>query len=646
MHDSTTPYSILRHDALAGRLNRRQVLTRAMALGLSAPVIAGLLAACGGDDVDEAVSTVAAEPTTAPSGGAAPTTAVEPTGATAPTATNSATTPEAETSPAASSPTAADAGPRGGSGKISLFYWQAPVILNPHFAQGQKDIDASRIVLEPLFDYDVNTKPVLFLAVEWPTVENGLLDAGGRWVTWKLREGVKWHDGEGFDAEDVKFTWEFATDEATTATTSEVYRSIESVDIIDRFTVRLNFTASNPAWFSPFSGNAGMVLPEHLYRDYLGAEARNAPYNLQPIGTGPWRLTEFRPEDVAIYDIFEDYWEPGKPHFDQVELKGGGDATGAARAVLVSGEANYASNLQVEPAILEEMEGSGQGQIVSIPHNNVERICVNFADPNVEVDGARSEPTTQHPIWKHPEARQALNLSVQRDVIHEQLYGVGAVVTPYILAVPEKFRPPEITWEFNLDKARELLGSINFPDGFESRKLLFPSTVNSVRQKTQEIIKQDLEQLGFEVEIKAVPAAVFLSSDAGNPDTYGHFYSDIQEFGDGPDSPYPIAWGDRFRTDQIAQKANNWSGPNFYRYQNPEYDALHDKAKSEIDESKQIELWHDMLRMVQRDVVEVPIVWKFILGALSTRIQVGNPDLAFGSWAPKVVADLKNWSAA
>ncbi|MDQ3548982.1 MAG: peptide ABC transporter substrate-binding protein, partial [Chloroflexota bacterium] len=560
------------------QIDRRRLLRRALALGLSAPAIAGLLAACGGDDDELSGSET--------------------------DATNSTQTPAVDTA-SASTPSPANATGAvdtlaGGAGVLRLLWWQAPTVINPHFSLGGKDTDASRVCYEPLADFDSEGGGIPVLAAEMPSLDNGGVAPDGLSVTWKLRKGVTWHDGEPFDADDVRFTFEYVTNAATAATTISTYAIVEAVEVIDPQTVKVNFSEPNPGWLDIFTGSNGMIVPEHVFRDFVGENARDAPANLLPVGTGPFKVREFRPGDVVLYDRFAEYWDTGKPYFDAVELKGGGDAPGTARAVLVSGEGDWAANLQVEPGILTEMAERGVGVIVSNPGASTERLCLNYADPNLEVDGARSEPTTQHPLFKHKDVREAVALAIQRDAIVEQLYGAGGQVSANIVNAPERYISPNTSWEYNLDKAQALLDAAGVTDG----TLIYQTTVNSVRQKTQEIIKQDLEKLGLTVEIKSIDASVFFSSDAGNPDTYGHFYADMQMYTDGPVGPYLVTWMDQWRTDTIASKANTWSGTNTTRYSNPEFDALHDQARVELDPDKQIEQIVALNDLVVNDFAE------------------------------------------
>src|SRR5499427_7448242 len=174
---------------------------------------------------------------------------------------------------------------RGGGGKLRLLWWQAPTILNAHLASGGKDFDASRVVYEPLaaFDPDANFVPIL--AADIPSLDNGGLAQDGRSVTWKLKPGVVWHDGKPFTADDVVFTWEFAADSATGATTTGSYTTIDHIDKLDAHTVKVVFKEPTAFWYDAFFGHRGHILPKHLFAQYKGQEARNAPYNLKPVGT-------------------------------------------------------------------------------------------------------------------------------------------------------------------------------------------------------------------------------------------------------------------------------------------------------------------------------------------------------------------------
>ena len=155
----------------------------------------------------------------------------------------------------------------------------------------------------------------------------GTAKPDGTAVTWKLKQDVVLHDGQPFTADDVIFTWEFAADPATGAATLGSYTDIDHIDKLDAHTVKIVFKEPTAFWYDAFFSNRGHILPKHLFAQYKGQEARNAPYNLKPIGTGPYKIVDFKPGDVALFEINPQYHVPNRPFFDTVELKGGGDAT-------------------------------------------------------------------------------------------------------------------------------------------------------------------------------------------------------------------------------------------------------------------------------------------------------------------------------
>src|SRR5271156_947691 len=177
----------------------------------------------------------------------------------------------------------------GGGGALKLLFWQAATLLNPHFAVGAKDQEGARIFYEPLAAWDPEGNLVPVLAAEIPDIENGGVAADGMSVTWKLKKGVEWHDGRPFPADDVVFNWEYASDPATAATTLGTYRDV-TAEKIDQYTVRVHFAKPTPFWADAFVGQRGLIIPKHLYEAYKGAASRDAPANLQPVGTGPYRF--------------------------------------------------------------------------------------------------------------------------------------------------------------------------------------------------------------------------------------------------------------------------------------------------------------------------------------------------------------------
>jgi peptide/nickel transport system substrate-binding protein len=517
---------------------------------------------------------------------------------------------------------------RGGGGTVKLLLWQAPTLLNPHFAVGSKDQEASRIFYEPLAGWSADGELVAILASELPTRENGGLAADGRSVIWKLKRDVKWHDGKPFTADDVVFNWEFAKDPAAAATSIGIYKDIQ-VEKIDPLTVKVVFAKPTPFWASPFVGVFGMIIPKHLFEPYKGDKSRDAPNNLSPVGTGPYKFVEFKPGDLVKGAINPDYYVTNRPHFDSIELKGGGDAVSAARAVIQTGEYDYAWNLQVEDEILLKLEQGGKGGIVILPGGNVEQMQVNTTDPWTEVDGERSSVKSTHPILSDPAVRQALKLLVDRNSVQKFIYGRAGVATPNFLNNPERFRSKATKFEFNIAEAERILDGAGWKKGSDGvrakngkkMKLVFQTSINAPRQKTQAIIKQACQKAGIELELKSIASSVYFSSDPANPDTYSKFGSDLQMYQPTMTQPDPENFMRQFLSWEVASKANKWQGRNTLRWRNADFDAAFNEAEGELDPVKRASLFIKMNELVVGDGGVIPIVYRPSVAGLASTMR-------------------------
>jgi peptide/nickel transport system substrate-binding protein len=533
---------------------------------------------------------------------------------------------------------------RGGGGLLKVLWWQAPTLLNPHFATGTKDQDGSRLFYEPLagWDADGNLRPLLAESI--PGREDGTLAADGKSVTWKLKKGVKWHDGQPFTADDVVFTWEYARNPETATVTNGIYRDV-TVEKVDQHTVTVKFKEPTPFWAEAFVGAAGMIIPKHLFADYAGAKSREAPTNLKPVGTGPYKFKDFKPGDMVAGVINTDYHQDNKPHFDAIEMKGGGDAVSAARAVLQTGEFDFGWNMQVEDEILQRLEKGGKGRVVINNAGFIEHIQINFTDPWTEVDGERSSIKTKHPTLSDPAVRQALALLVDKDSVEKHIYGRTGRASANFIYNPERFRSKNTRYEFNVDKAIEVLEKAGWKkgaDGIREKdgkklKFLYQTSINQPRQKNQAIVKQACQKAGIDIELKAVTASVFFSSDVSNPDTYPHFYADLQMYNNGPQQPDPALFLRQFCSWEVAAKANKWQGRNITRWQSKEYDEIYKAAQSELDPVKRAAMMIKMNDMVVNDHVVIPVVARPVVTAVSNKLVVELTGWDNNTW------DLASW---
>ena len=564
-------------DVKTGRLSRRAFVQRMIAVGLTAPMAGMMLAQSG---VPMQAAEIPYKPTKA-----------------------------------------------GGGGALRLLYWQAPTLLNPHFAVGTKDQEGSRIFYEPLAGWDSDGNLVPVLAAEVPSKENDGLTEDGLSVVWKLKRGVKWHDGAPFTADDVVFTWEYARNPEAAAVTIASYKDVK-VEKIDDFTVRVIFAKPTPFWADAFVSANGMIIPKHLFADYTGGKSRDAPTNLKPVGTGAFLFVDFKPGDVIRAKLNPNYHVPNRPYFDTLEVKGGGDAVSAARAVLQTGEYDYAWNMQVEDEILLRLESSGKGKVSIVPTGNIEFMALNVTDPAVEVDGERSSIKTKHPLFSDPAVRQAVNLLIDRASIEKYIYGRTAVATANFVNNPERFRSKNTKFEFNIEKANEILEAAGWKKGADgvrakdgkSLKFVFQTSINAPRQKTQAIVKQACQKAGIEIELKSVVGSVFFSSDTANPDTYTHFYCNSEMFTTTMLQPDPQIFMNQYLSAEVATKANKWQGRNISRWTSKEYDELYRQAERELDAVKRAAIYIRLNDMVVGDNYIQPVVYRPRVSALAGKL--------------------------
>ncbi len=597
----TSPFSKLYESLKAGEINRRSFITRATALGMS---VSGALM------VADAVAQG---------------------------------TPEASPGSGEEARRLPDSGTegqtRGEGGEVTILQWQAPSQLNALVATGDKDNMAAQLVSEPLMVRDREGQLVPFLIKEIPSLENGLLADDLTSVTYNLLEGVLWNDGEPFTAEDVAFTVEWAKDPDNPVVQAAVYDRIVETEVIDEHTITLTFDSPNPTWSESFAGSgSGVVLPKHILE---GADEDTLnQFRAGPVGTGPYVVEDFQANDQVTYVVNEYYREENKPYFDRVLLKGGGDAAAAARASLQTGEFDFAWNLNAERDVMEGIVAEATtGEFVVEGGLNLERININFSDPDTEVDGQRSEMNTPHPILTDPAVRKAMQIGINGEMISEQLYlGMeNEPAVPNVLSgIPSMESDNELIYD--PEQAAQLLedagwvrdgdSGVRSKDGVDLDVRLY-TTVNAVRQKIQAIVKANLDEIGFNVILEQVDAAIFFDGAAGNDQSNTHFYTDMNMFTSTVSAPPPVLYMIRWYSGgedrhEIAQQSNGWSGRNIQRYINEEYDETFEAAMVEADMEKSAELFIKMNDILYDDAAVLPLILQGKKAGISNTLNKEN----------------------
>lgn len=552
-----------------------------------------------------------------------------------------AATTEAPDTTAAPDTTEAVGGEAGAGGNLLLLQWQAPSQANAYLSTGTKDLLASSLVLEPLAEYDPEGNVVAALAAEVPTVENGGISEDLTQITWTLQEGVNWSDGTPLTADDAVFSWEYCSNEATGCATS-AYENVESVEAVDDLTVTVTFTAPQPFPYVPFVGYTSPIIQRAQFADCVG-EGANActEQNFGPIGTGPYMVSELRPEDTVLYEFNPEYRgvANGQPFFGTVEIKGGGDAEAAARSVLEIAEADYAWNLQVAPEILGPMEAAGNGTVFVSFTSSVEAVRLNQtdprADPKSEYQGDATAPTggTNPYFYQNEVLARALSMAINREELTAVGYGETGLPTCTFWPVGDEATTTfdDFCMTQDIEGANALLDEEGYadtdgdgvretPDG-DPLSWQYKTSTNAVRQSFQDLIKGYWEQIGVETEMLNVDAGLFFDGTCASDDCIWKFFQDVQMYTNSSVGPDAVSYFLGFLCQQIPTSGNSYGGENLDRYCDPEYDALYAELASMAPEDPaRLDTIHQLQDMVLK-VAVIPLVNRGTVSAFSNAIQ-------------------------
>ena len=543
---------------------------------------------------------------------------------------------------------------RGAGEQLNIIVWQAPSVAAPHSGSGEVDFLAAAPVLEPLLHFLPDGTIIPNLVTEVPSKENGLLADDLSTATFRLLPDVTWSDGEPFTARDVQFTWQWITTESNASSSFAVWDAIADIETPDELTALVTYKTPSLTWFDPFTGNYnGPIYPAHVFGD--DPANANEDFLSAPVGTGPYVIERFDPDDQVTYAMNERYREPTKPYFRRVLLKGGGDPVASARAVIQMGEFDFGWNIQIEPEVRQQIEAEGdRGRISSIPGVLVEQITLNLSDPSTEVDGQRSHKDTPHPILSDKAVRQALAMAIQRDVIAERFYGPGQPPASNVLTGIPAFTSPNTSWMFDPERAGEILdeagwvleGDVRVKDGVELA-LTVAAPTSPVRQKEQAVVKENWERIGVRVEIPSFPPEVYFDGSPGNDQNPQHKYRDADIAAAGPTSPIPTdylrQWYAGPDGENIAQRENDWQRDNTLRWQNAEYDALYERLLAETDLTRAQGTAIRLNDLIIEEAVTIPLVQRTDSPyALGNRIRPDN--IAIGPRFAIALWNIANWN--
>jgi peptide/nickel transport system substrate-binding protein len=474
---------------------------------------------------------------------------------------------------------------------------------NPFKALTSESYYALSLQYDLLFNFakdDLSVAPGL--ATEWESSEDGL--------TWTIttREGVTWHDGEPFTANDVAFTFNTIVDNEVGAFIS-YFPNVESITATDDNT--LVWRATKPT-IAPELPPWVYILPQHIWEPVGDYEAMTEFPNFpDPIGTGPFQLTEFVRGEHWSFTANEDYWA-GAPVIDEIIVRKYNNEEAMVSA-LKQGEVDFVSALSV--GLFNSLEGE-EGITTHIgPAVGFDQLSFNMCDPaTTSTQYCERHPGTGHPALRDPVVRQAISKVIDREALVERVLGGygspgSTIVPPY--SSQWHLDPTTDTQSFDPAGAAQLLedngyvdsdgdGVRETPDGEPLRFRFFLRSESDENQKSGEFIASWLEDLGIQTDITVG------STDELTDIWYEHDF-DLYIWGWGPD-PDPDFIVSTFASFQCGV----WSDT---CYSNPEYDALYEQQQVGTKLADRQATIDQMQQIIYDDVPEVVLYYNNDLAA-------------------------------
>lgn len=447
-----------------------------------------------------------------------------------------------------------------------------------------------------------------------PSLENGLIELQeeGMAITFELRPGMKWHDGEPVTAHDARFQWEVMTSQAPI--TSNYYElNVVDVEVHDdlTYTIYLDEQMSNAELGSSvYSYYYGWFqMPEHKFRDAFTEASSTGNWerfvqfaNQNPVMTGPYRFKEYREGQHVVLEAFDEYYM-GRPNIDEIVLRIVPDSD-VVFASTLAGEIDFGRyTLTLQQSIQLEQQRPDLFTTYYTPNVAVDMLFLNYSDPE-NLD----EP---HPIFGDPRVRQAILHALDRDRLNEMIYfGMAEMADTWITPLHSMREALDGATHYphDLQRAQELLSEAGWElnaAGFlekDGRRLEF-SLAGMAGSREHEIFAQLLQAmlrpLGISVKIDLKPGQIIWAEVM----PYREFDALIGGWGYGITDEAMNYWGSW----SIPSEANNWGGTNYAGWSNEENDALIQAAALELDHEAKVELYREHFALWSHDLPVLPL---------------------------------------
>lgn len=463
--------------------------------------------------------------------------------------------------------------------------------------------DAQAAVVEGLLAPGSDAKYVPVLATEVPTLENGGIvvaeDGKTMKVSYKLRPGVKWHDGQPFTSADVKYTWEAVKDEKFIAESKDGSSEVESIDTPDDLTVVVNYNTILPTFASTLFTFG--IMPKHLLE---GTDLNTSSYNETPVGTGPFKVTEFVRGQYVVTERFADYWDKAEngdqlPYLDSIVFKMIPD-TNTLITQLKSGEVSMV--VQTPYSQAKQVEGIAGIEIVKGPLLSWQHLDFNFKTPSLA----------------DINVRKAIAAGIDRAVLIKAQGGYPEAIKSPVVPVFEFYDPntPEVVYDPAaankiLDDAGYALGSdgVRAKDGVRLSYAFMVQAGRADDELAQQVIIAQLKAIGIEATANNQTGVAYREAryKGGYDLIYGRWITSA-------DPVYSVFWGT--------------GGPNNGQsYSNPALDAAFDAFENTLDPAQRKAAAVEFQKILAEDLPTLSLTTNVALIAKTTKLKnfVPNP---------------------
>jgi len=482
-----------------------------------------------------------------------------------------------------------------------------PPTLVTAFNSSQMVQQISAKMMDGLVAYDRKLDPMPALATSWTVSDDG------RSVTFKLRDGVKWHDGTPFTSADVKYTFEEILKKHHPRGRA-TFANLESVETPDKLTAVFKLSKPSAYMMAALSASESPVLPKHLYEK---GDPTTSPQLAAPVGTGPFKFAEWQRGKFIRLVKNPDYWVKGQPHFDALIVRFIPDA-GARAVALETGELDVSGG---DPVPLADLK-----RIDALP-------SLEVTTEGYSMYGAMYylEFNMRDPQFKDVRVRQAIAHAIDRDFVAKNTwFGYATPATGPISNKQPKFYTDNVPkYPFNTKRAEELLDQAGFPrqaGGIRFKISHDPASGSEEYRRFGEYFKQAMKTIGIDVELRVSDSATYQrrvwTDNAYQTTSYGIFTMPDPTIG-----VQRVFWSKNIRK---GVPYSNGSG-----YTSAEMDALLEAAQVERDPTKRRDLWHKMQTVAMTDLPIIPIINRSHTSVYSKRLAHFTEDVegVFGTFA-------------